>query len=524
MSVERKKSKLAPWVFYPPLIFIIVLCLWVIKDPVRAGEVMDVAFNFVTTELAWYFQLIYLATIALCIFLCVSPLGKKRFGHEEPEYSFLSWLGMMFTCVCGFGVLTWTSIEWFYYAQAPTWGMEAFSAEAMEWASMYPLFHWGPVAFSIATLMGVLFAYQFFCKKRDDARPSTACIPLIGEKKAKGALGKVFDAIFAIGLLCSVVTCVGVNVPTFFGILSRVLSFEPNFAAQAGVILGWSVLMALLLYTGLKKGIRFFSDFRVWAGFGILGFLLIFGPTSTILNNFVDSVGMFIQYAPRLLLNTDPYAQSGTPQAWTVFYWCWYLVLAIQTGIFFAKISKGRTVRQFVIGALVAQTIGGWLFFGVFQSYCMDIFTSESVDVAAILAESGQGAAIVALWDYFPLTKVLYSVLMVYGFISMQTLLNSNCYSMALATARGLKDDEEPPVWMRIFWSLGIGAIAICLLLIGGIKPAQTVSIVSAIPLSIVIIIMVVAFFRDVRKGWGVPNEKKKDAREKETLSETMED
>ncbi|MEG1823129.1 MAG: BCCT family transporter, partial [Clostridiales bacterium] len=234
------------------------------------------------------------------------PIGKKRFGNEKPEFSTFSWVGMIFTAVAGFGVLTWTSIEWFYYAQAPTWGIEPFSAEALEWASMYPLFHWGPVAFAIATLMGVFFAYQFFCKKIEDVRPSTTCIPVLGEKLARGPLGKIFDALFSIGLLCSVVTCVGVNVPTLFGIISRVFGSEPSFMAQAGVIMGWSVLMSILLFTGLKKGIRFFSDFRVWVGFGILAFLLVFGPTATLLNNFVDSVGMFIQYGSRLILNTDP--------------------------------------------------------------------------------------------------------------------------------------------------------------------------------------------------------------------------
>ena len=133
----------------------------------------------------------------------------------------------------------------------------------------------------------------------------------------------------------------------------------------------------------------------------------------------------------------------------------------------------------------------------------MDIFVKNSVDIATVLAESGQGAAIVALWDYFPFTQVLFPVLMVYGFVSMQTLLNGQCYSMAMITTRSLVGDEEPPVWMCIFWSLGIGAISISLLLIGGIAPAQTVSIVASVPLSIVVIIMIVSFFKDLRrKGW----------------------
>lgn len=505
----KPKKQIAVWLFFPPLIFIIALCIWVLNDPVVAGEQMAFAFSFVTETLAWYFEWYILAIVAVCVYLCVSPIGKKRFGNCEPEFSTFSWLGMIFTAVAGLGILTWSSFEWYYYAADPLWGIEPFSVEAYRWAAMYPLFHWGPVAYAIATLMGVFFAYQLYCKKIEDIRPSTFCSPVIGEKLANGFLGKLFDAIFAIGLLCSVVTCVGVNAPTFFGIFSRITGSYPSFSVQAIIILAWSALMAVLLFTGLKKGVKFLSDFRVWVGFGILIFLLVFGPTSTILNMFTDSVGMFIQNSASLILNTDSIAKSGTPQAWTIFYWCWYIVLAVQTGIFFAKVSKGRTVRELIIGGLLTQTIGSWLFFAVFQNFNIYTFMENgaSLDLANILATDGQGAAIVALWDYFPFANFLYPVLIVYAFISMQTLLNGQCYSMAMVTTKELKNDEEPPIWLRIFWSLGIGAIAICLLLIGGIAPAQTVSIVSSVPITIIIAIMIIGFLKEIKQGWVIKDD-----------------
>lgn len=506
-SRARKPSdskKIEPWVFFPPLIFVVLLCIWVVSDPERAGVLLASAFSFITNQLGWFYEWYIVAVVIVCIFLCVSKVGKKRFGDEKPEFSTFSWLGLIFTSVAGFGVLTWTSIEWFYYYQTPTWGMESYSTEALYWATAYPLHHWGPIIFSIATLMGVLYAYQFYVKKVDDVRPSTTCMSLIGEKKARGWLGKIIDALFAIGLLCSVVTCVGVNVPTLFGIISRVFGSQPTFGAQAAVILAWSVVMALLLYTGLKRGIKLLSDFRVWCGFIILIFLLVIGPTSYLLNSALDNVGMYLQNMIRLTLNTDPYAASGTPQAWTVFYWCWYIALAIQTGIFFARVSRGRTVRQLVIGAIAAQTIGSWIFFGIFMNYSIYIYQTETVDVANIIATMGQGEAIVSLWDHIPFAALLFPVLMVYGFISMQTLLNGNVYSMAMVTTKRLTADNEPPRWNRVFWSLGIGAIAISLLLIGGIRPSQTMTIIGSLPVAIIIFLMVWAFFKDIRGGWHI--------------------
>ena len=499
---EKKKSSIDGWMFFPPLIFIALLVVWVVSDPVRAGKGLDAAFQFVTSELGWAFEWFVLAIMLISIYLCVSPIGKKRFGNEEPEFSTFSWVGMIFTGICGFGVLTLTSIEWFYYVQTPAWGIEPYSVEAMEFAGMIPLFHEGPFGFILASFSGVLYSYHFYVRHNTDVRPSACCASVLGEKRINGPLGKIMDALFVIALLCSVVTCVGMNVPTFFGIVSRVTGSQPSFLMQSLLIMSWSVLMAFLLYTGLKKGVKYLSNFRVVVGFGVLAFLLLAGPTSLLLNTFTDNIGMYIQYHWRLILNTDAYGKSGTPQAWTVFYWCWYVVLALSNGVYFAKISKGRSLRSLVIVTLAAQTIGTWLFFGIFQSYCMEVFSANQLDLGSIIATAGQGEAIVTMWDYFPATKLLYPLLLLFGFISMQTLLNGNCLSISYATSKKLPDGQEPPVWVRVFWSIGIGVIAIALLMIGGIKPAQTMSIVGSVPLIFVIGLMTWAFLKDARKNW----------------------
>lgn len=507
--MEKKKSaSIEPVVFIPPLLVIIGLVAWVVSDPASAGATLStLAFGVICADLGWFFELFVFMMLALCIFLCIHPVGKMRFGTEAPEYTTFSWLGMIFTAIAGFGVLTWTTIEWFYYYQTPTEGVEPYSVEALYKATAYPLHHWGFVIQAAATLMGVIWAYQLFCKKAKDVRPSTACASLIGEKNSKGIFGKVIDALLAISILTAVVTSVGVNVPTMFAIIGRCFGTQMGFFAEAVVILLWSVVMALLLYTGLSKGVKYLSDFRVVLGFGLVAFLLIVGPTSYILNATVDNIGMYLQNIVRLTFNTDTFAASGTPQNWTVFYWCWYLTQAICCGIFFAKISRGRTVRQTVIGALAAQTLGSWLFFGVFQNYSIYIHMNHQVDLASIIATSGQGEAIVALWDYIPFIKFLYPILMVYGFLSMQTLLNGNVYSMALVTTKDLKYGEEPPNWNKIFWSLGIGAIAIALLLCGGISAAQAITIIGAVPAVITITLVVIAFFREIGKKWTILND-----------------
>lgn len=502
-SKKVKKTSVEPWVFIPPLIGVVALVFWVVSNPIGAGKALgNVAWNLICADFGWFIELFVAFLVVICIILCIHPIGKKRFGQEKPEFSLFSWLGMMFTAVAGFGMLTWTSIEWFYYYQTPTEGVEPFSMEALYKATAYPLHHWGFIIFSVYTLVGVIIAYQLYCKKVTDVRPSTVCISVLGAKKSKGAIGKILDAFIAIAMLTGIVTCIGVNVPTLFSIIGRVFHIQISFTAESVVILLWSIIMALLLYSGLSKGLKIFSDSRVYLGFGILIVLLIIGPTFYLLNGMVDNIGMYLSSFVRLTFNTDTYAASGTPQSWTVFYWCWYIAQSVQTGIFFAKISKGRTVRQLVICSLLAQTIGSWLFFGIFMNYSIYIYQNNVIDIAGIIATAGQGEAIVALWDHIPFIKILYPVLMIYGFMSMQTLLNSNVYGLAVVTSKSLQGNEEPAIWNRVFWSLAVGVISISFLLIGGISPAQCITIIGSIFAIIVIILMIIAFFKEVKNGW----------------------
>ncbi|MCB6570595.1 BCCT family transporter [Eubacterium limosum] len=514
MKSDKKSpfSMVNGWTFFPPLIFTVLLTAVVMSNPTVAGNVLETVFSFITDKFAWLFDWYYLALIVVVLILAFGPLGKKRFGNEKPEYSTLSWLGMIFTGAAGLGVLTWTSVEWLYTYQSPMWGVETGTVEALQQAAMMPLFHWGPVFYLGYALIAVLFAYQFYCKKVDDTLPSTACISLLGKKRARGGLGKTIDIIYIVALLSSVVTCVGVNVPTLVAIITNIIGYEPPFIVSIVLIMAWSIIMAVLLFAGLKKGIGLLSNIRVYVGFGILVFVLLFGPSFFMLNSFTDGLGMLMQNTLHLVCNTDPYAKSGIPQNWTVFYYAWYITMSIQNGVFYGRISKGRTVRELVLGLLGATVIGTYMFFIVFQGFSINTFLEQGLDLGSILAEGGQGAAIAAIWKYLPFAGILMPVLFVFANICMQTLLNANAYSMAMSTTKVLKSGQEPPSWIKIFWSLCIGVISIALLMIGGIRPFQTITVICGVPALVIIALMALSFFKDIRKnGWRQSGENSSD-------------
>ncbi len=497
------------WTFWPPLVFTILICVWVISSPDTAGVVLEAGFAFVTEQFAWLFEWYSVAVLGILVYICCAPIGKKRLGTEKPEFSTKSWLGMMFCTSAGLGLLTWGTIEWFYYADAPMWGMETGAPETINLASAIPLYHWGPVALVSYTLMGVTFAYLMFVKKASDTRPSSACETLLGKKMTDGVVGKIINILFTISLLCSVVTCVGVNVPTVFGLVTSMTGFEPSFAVKMLLILSWSVIMAVLLSTGLKKGVKMLADVRVIVGFALMLFILIFsGYTFDILNGFTDSLGALVHYFGRLSFNTDVYANSMTPQWWTIFYYAWNFSMAIANGIFFAKISRGRTLKSLIIGSIAAQALGAYVFFMVLTQFAIITTQKQGLDLGAIIAESGQGMAIVTIWEYLPFAKILMPILLFFAYACMQTLLNSNAVSISLATTKVLRADEEAPVWNRVFWSLCIGGIAISLLLIGGIRPFQTIAVMAGVPSGLIIALVFASFIKDVLKNEKIAKER----------------
>lgn len=304
-------------------------------------------------------------------------------------------------------------------------------------------------------------------------------------------------------MLSSVVTCVGVNIPTLVAIIANMTGSNPPFIVSVVLILLWSVIMAVLLFAGLKKGLGLLSNIRVYLGFGILVFVLLFGPTFFMLNSFTDGLGMVMNNTLHLISNTDPYAKSLMPQGWTVFYFAWYITMSIQNGAFYGRISRGRTVRELIFGLIGSTVIGTYMFFVVFQGFSIHTFLNEGLDLGAVMTAGGQGAAIAAIWKFLPFAVVMMPVLFVFANICMQTLLNANAYSMAMATTKVLKAGQEPPTWIRIFWSICIGVISIALLMIGGIRPFQTITVICGIPALLIIALMTLSFFKDIRtNGW----------------------
>ncbi|MCG8472564.1 MAG: L-carnitine/gamma-butyrobetaine antiport BCCT transporter [Desulfobacterales bacterium] len=501
MSQPNEKKQIDPITFFGSIVIITFLCAYLVLDTERGTAAIGKAFGFVTGPLGWSYEWFAMIMAGLTLYLAFGKYGNVRLGDEKPEFSTVSWLGMLFTAGVGSSITYWGTIEFFYYYQSPPFGAEAFSVEAARWASAYGVYHW-TVANVVYGVMGVVFGYLFFVKKADVLRPSTACRSVLGDA-ADGLAGKVIDIFFILGLMAGIATTLGLGTPLISEIVSRLAGIEKGLHLDMSIVMLWTGLIAITVYMGLHKGLQVASNIRVYLTLGLLLFVLVVGPTGFMLNNFTESLGTVCQNFFKMGFYTDAVGKSGFPQGWTIFYWAWWAAFAIQVGVFIARISRGRTIREVALFPLLAISCGCWCFFLTLGNYSLDAFLQGAVPLKEIMAEQGAPAAITSLWQSLPLGKLMIFLFMVVTFLGAVTSLSSAGFTLATVTTKKITGDEEPAKWNRVFWSLALGGAAVTLMVLGGLKPLQTASVVGSLPMMGIIAIIIVGFFKDIKKSHG---------------------
>jgi BCCT family betaine/carnitine transporter len=274
------------------------------------------------------------------------------------------------------------------------------------------------------------------------------------------------------------------------------------------VIAIWTAIFGTTVYLGMEKGIKRLADANVYLGFILCAFILVAGPTVFILDTFTQSMGLLATNFLRMSLHTDPVGQSGFPQQWTVFYWAWWIAYAPFMGLFVARISRGRTIREVVSANLIWGSFGCWLFFAVFGNTALHDQLTGKVPVIEIMNEVSPQAAIVAVVEALPAGTFVLVLFVAMCFIYSATTLQASAYTIASVASRDLVAGEsEPARWNRLFWALALGGMAVALMYLGGLPPLQTASLIVAVPLIFVIALCVWSFLRWLKEdgvGTGV--------------------
>lgn len=495
-------NKIDKKIFIPAYLVLLLVSLPIIMNPEGSQAMIGAIQTFMITKLGFLYTWYGLFAIAFVLWVSFSHYGRIKLGEkdEKPEFKIFSWASMLFCAGIGAGIIFWGAIEWVYYYKSPPLGVEVGSWQAAELAASYGIFHWGPAAWAMYSISACAVGYLFYVKKTPVLKISEACRGVLGNK-VDGALGSVIDIAFMFGLLGATATSLGIGAPLATAGLAHVLGIEITLPFELLIIGIITAIFATSAYMGLKKGIKILSDINVILTFILVLFVFIAGNTVFMLNMGTTSIGVVLQKFPTMMTWLDPAGNSMFPQWWTVFYWAWWGAYAPFMGMFIAKISRGRTIKNMLLGALGFGTAGCVMFFTVLGNYGLDLQLSGQMDVVQSLNDLGGPATVIKIFENMPAGNIAILIIAVISIVFMATTFDSASYVLAAVSQKELRQDEDPMRWLRLLWAFSLALVPIGFMLMGSpLSVLQTASIVAALPVSVIVVITAMSFIKIVRQ------------------------
>jgi glycine betaine transporter len=466
--------------------------LWGALAPDHLAQVTGNIQKFLLDSFGWFYLLSALGFLGAAIFLIFSEYGNIHLGQEgdEPEFPLLTWFAMLFCAGMGIGIVFWGVAEPSSHYYNPPIGPGS-TPEAAKLALRYSFFHWGLHPWGIYTMVALCLAYFQF-RKLDPGLISHSCRSLLGNK-VDGPIGHAIDIIAVCATVFGVATSLGFGAIQISGGLSYLFNISNSITTQLLLIVAVTVLFLLSAQTGLQRGIKYLSNINMVLAISLLLFLLLMGPTNFIIEVFTSTLGRYLQNLPTMSLNLAPFKDSSWIQNWTLFYWAWWIAWAPFVGSFIARISKGRTVREFVLGVLLVPSLFCAFWFSVFGGAAISLEMVDHVGIQEVIKEQGVEVALFAVLEQFPFGAVMSGIAIFLIGTFFITSADSATFVLGTLTTRG---NLNPPNSVKFTWGIVQSITAAVLLWSGGLKGLQTGSILAAFPFTLIIIFMVISLFK----------------------------
>ena len=502
-------------VFWPSvalIILFITVTLWV-------GEPMELVFAsskaFITEKTGWLFIIAVNAFIVFCFYLGFSKFGDIRLGGKEalPEFSTGAWFAMLFSAGMGIGLLFWGVAEPVYHYAIPPYG-EAYSLEAAKRAINLTFLHWGFHAWAIYAVVGLALAF-FAYNRKLPLTIRSVFYPLLGDR-INGWMGDVIDILAVLATLFGLATSLGLGVQQVSGGLFYLFGIPNSVAVQVTLIAGITLIATISVISGIDKGVKFLSQWNVRIAAILLVFVLIVGPTLFIFRSFVQNIGNYLGSILEVSTWTEAYRDNGWQGDWTVFYWAWWISWSPFVGMFIARISRGRTIKEFIFGVLLIPTLLTFLWLTALGGTAIYLDMQEAaLSGSHDLAEAITGDVSIALFVFlenFPFSGIgsVIGILLVTSFFV--TSSDSGSLVIDSITAGGKLD---APVGQRVFWATTEGAVAAVLLIGGGLTALQTAAIITGLPFLLILVIMCYSLHKGLRKEYARLSQFDKDLDQK---------
>ena len=502
--------------------FGIVTCLYLM--PEASQNVAGAVKSFMIDAFGSFTEIFTLAGVVLLIAVAFSKFGKIKLGEGQPEYSTFKWIAMMMSCGLGSATCYWAFIEWAYYAGTPGLSIEPMTQLAYEMSVPYTMFHWGFSAWTLYALVGLPIAYHFHVRKNKGLSLSGMVNKITGLKQ-DGVVCRIIDVVFIFICFGGLSITLGVSVPLVTDVFCSVIGIQSSFAMNLTIIIALSVIYSLSSYIGIQKGMAKISDWNVKLVILFTIGVVICGPTLFIINNVTQSFGLMMQNFVHMSLFTDPVGQSGFPGAWTVFYWLYWITYAPFTGIFIAKVSKGRTIRSVVANTMASGSLGCFLYFGVLGSLGLERQLSGAVDMVGMLGDGKDTLAIIEVMRSLPGGAIFMILFCISSLLFLATTLDGAAFTMASTSTIGLKQGEDPNPFMRLFWCIMLSLVPLTMILIGAsLDTIKSCAFITSVPVIFIMITLLYGWMKWMRQDYGeassVKMEKTLPAQQKEVKDE----
>jgi choline/glycine/proline betaine transport protein len=462
------------------------------------GETFSRLQNLISLKAGWF----YIGTVNL-ILLFVIALFFTRFGHiriggptAKTDFSTWSWLTMLFSAGMGIGLLFYSVAEPMYHYIAPPFG-EAGNVEAAQRAMNLTFYHWGRHAWGIYAVVALALAYGAYNR----GLPMTirsVFYPILGDR-IHGWLGNTIDILAVVATLFGVATSLGLGVQQINAGLAYLFDAPQAATVQVALIGGITALATISVVLGLDRGIRRLSEFNMTMAIILLTFVLVAGPTVFLLNGLIQNTGSYLQRILELSTWTATYRDTDWQSSWTIFYWAWWIAWSPFVGMFIARVSKGRTIREFLLCVLLVPTAFTFLWLTIFGNSALyeELFREGGI---AVIVQENLPLALFVLLDRFPFAAISSFIVVVVVITFFVTSSDSGSLVIDIITAGG---GTNPPVAQRIFWAITEGVVAAVLLLGGGLTALQTGAILSGLPFAVVLLCMCYSLYKGLKSDRG---------------------
>lgn len=482
-----------------PLVGVAVLSVLFMAFADESDMVLQAIRGFLGDDGGIYYALLGLGIFVCTMYMAFSKYGSIKLGNiDKPQYSSFQWGTMIFTSTMAADILFYSLCEWALYANEPY--IEELGG-IQKWASTYPLFHWGPIAWSFYIVLAVAFGFMLHVRKREKQKFSEACRPVLGDKVDKG-LGKTIDLVAIFALLAGTATTFSLATPLLSAAMSRIFGLPNGTTLTISILLLIAVVYTLTVWFGMK-GISKLASYCVYLFMLLLAyFLFAGGETVYILETGFSALGNMVQNFVGMSTWMDPLRENAFPQNWTIYYWAYWMVWCVATPFFIGIISKGRTIKDVVLGGYGWGLAGTFTSFIILGNYGLAQQMKYDLDISGFIAEGGSYSdAILMIFDTLPLNNIVLLLLVITMIAFYATTFDSITMVISSYSYKKLKMGEEPDKKIRTFWAVTFILLPIALIFAeNSMYSLQSVAIIAAFPVGLIVLLIIVSFFKDAKK------------------------